>query len=164
MSPQQGDFGVTRVSSSVGRLIRLGQWLNGDGYADYEHAFIVMPQGRVVEAQPGGARLVTRPYADEMTIYSHYTLNSATRDRIVSEAMKTLGTPYSFLDYLALVLHRFHIRTPGLKRYIESSGHMICSQLVDRVYANAGVHLFVDGRWCGDVTPADLLTVVEGSG
>jgi uncharacterized protein YycO len=142
----------------------MGQWLNGDGFADYEHAFIVMPDGYLIEAQPGGAQLVKNSYPDETTIYSHHTLDQDIRDRIVSEAMKTMGTPYSFLDYLALALHRFHIRTPGLKRYIESSGHMICSQLVDRVYATAGVHLFADDRWPGDCTPADLLTVVEGSG
>ncbi len=33
---------------------------------------------------------------------------------------------------------------------------MICSQLVDQSYQDAGVHLFSDGRWSGYVTPGAL--------
>jgi hypothetical protein len=38
---------------------------------------------------------------------------------------------------------------------------MICSQLVDQCYQDAGVHLFADGRWPGDVTPADLYRLIR---
>jgi hypothetical protein len=39
---------------------------------------------------------------------------------------------------------------------------MICSQLVDRCYDIAGVHLFDDGRKPGDVSPGDLSRCLGG--
>ncbi len=44
--------------------------------------------------------------------------------------------------------------------YVASSKHMICSQLVDFVYMQSGIHLFNDGRWPGYVTPADLASLL----
>ncbi|MFD0528969.1 hypothetical protein ACFQ1I_21765 [Kitasatospora arboriphila] len=41
----------------MSRLIRIGQWLNASGFADYEHAFVFVGDGQLVEAQPGGAEL-----------------------------------------------------------------------------------------------------------
>ena len=38
---------------------------------------------------------------------------------------------------------------------------MICSQLVDQCYLEAGIHLYDDGRDPGDVTPADLAELVS---
>ncbi len=63
---------------------------------------------------------------------------------------------YSFLDYLALAAHRYRLPVPGLRTYIKSTGHLICSQLVDACYQAAGVQLFDDHRWNGYVTPSDL--------
>jgi hypothetical protein len=64
--------------------------------------------------------------------------------------------PYSFLDYAALAAHRWHIPTPGLKRFVGDTGHMICSQLVDQAAADGGWRLFDDQRWPGFVTPGAL--------
>jgi hypothetical protein len=65
-------------------------------------------------------------------------------------------TPYSELDYLAQAAHRLHIPSKHLKAYVESSGHLICSQLADRAASLGGWHLFDDGRWDGYVPPCDL--------
>jgi hypothetical protein len=67
-----------------------------------------------------------------------------------------VGTPYSFLDYVAIAAHRFHLPIPGLKRFIASTRHEICSALVDEVYRRAGFALFSDARWPGYVVPAAL--------
>ncbi|WP_354641346.1 hypothetical protein [Kitasatospora camelliae] len=158
--PLPGDFAVVRMDGHVGRLIRIGQWLNGDGFADYEHAYLHVGDGLLVEAQPGGAEL--RPlstYADHRPLWStgRFDLTDRQRSDIVAAARGHLGTPYSYLDYLALAVHRFHLPfSPLLKSYVADSRHMICSQLVDQCYLDAGVHLFRDGRWPGYVTPADL--------
>ncbi|MCC9307714.1 hypothetical protein LN042_11500 [Kitasatospora sp. RB6PN24] len=161
--PQPGDIGLVRIRGTVGRLIRLGQWLNGDGYADYEHAFIVVgpdADGRqqLVEAQPGGARLgLLTEYDDRHVLYVTPTsLAQEQRARIAQAALERLGTPYSFLDYLALAAHRFRLPVPGLRQYIKARRSLICSQLVDQCYQNAGVQLFTDGRWPGYVTPGAL--------
>lgn len=162
MTPEPGDFGVCRVGGWVGRLIRIGQWLNGDGFSDYEHAFIVTNRfGDIVEAQPGGARFGPNGYADEHTVYSSWDLTDEQRLTICEVAGSLIGTPYSVLDYFSLALHRLHIRPWWLERYVASTRHMICSQLVDHVYQRAGIHLFHSG-WPGDVTPARLLQVLKG--
>lgn len=161
MSPQPGDFGLTRISGSVGVLIRIAQWLNGSGWKNYEHAFIVLDNNLVMEAQPGGARYNSlAAYPD--AVFSSWDLTPAQRAKITWTAVDMKGTPYSALDYFALALRRFHIPAPWLRRYIESGRHVICSQLVDDCYSSAGLRMFSDGRWSGDTTPADLDQVLEG--
>lgn len=148
------------MNGGVGRLIRIGQWLNGDGYADYEHAFILVGDGEVVEAEPGGARQAPLAEYDGRPIRwssSYIQLTNDQRAAIVAAARGYLRVPYSFLDYAALATRRF--RVPGnslLKGYVADTRHQICSQLVDQCYRDAGVNLFADGRWPGYVTPADL--------
>lgn len=163
MTPQPGDFGLVRITGYVGLLIRVAQWLNGSGARNYEHAFIVTPNNTLVEAEPGGARRVgDGEYAGANVIYSSWNLTDEQRSKIVWHAQQAIGTPYSALDYVALALRRFHIPAPWLRRYIESSRHVICSQLIDQCYSAAGLTMFTDGRWSGDITPGDLEQVLTG--
>ena len=171
MTARPGDFGVVHVQGAVGWLIRIGQWILGDGFADYEHAFVVVDADadglRIVEAEPRGARCV------HLSIYSGrdiriYQAPDEARDRIIAAAMSLVGTPYSFLDYAALALWRFKIldhriaaASVILRGYVQAVGHMMCSQLVDYSYELAGVHLFTDGRLPQDVTPADLYQLIQ---
>lgn len=162
--PRPGDIGLTRIRGTVGRLIRLGQWLNGDGYADYEHAFIVLPGDRLIEAQPGGA--VIRPLAEYAGRPVKYLapdgMTDGQREAVCAAATRYVGVPYSFLDYLALAAHRLHLPLPGLRRWVASTRHMICSQLVDQAYSDGGCALFSDLRWPGYVTPGDLARKLGG--
>jgi cell wall-associated NlpC family hydrolase len=157
--PQAADFFLAPMVGRVGKLIGVGQMLNGEGFRKYQHAGIYLGSGMTLEAYPGGAIYgsIDR-FAPESLVWSTglVALSPRDRERIVSIARTYLGTPYSFLDYGALAAKRFHIPAPHLKAFIESGGHMICSQLVDRVYEEADVHLFSDGRWPGYVTPASL--------
>jgi hypothetical protein len=159
--PRQGDIGLTQISGYVGKGIRFAQWLNGDGFADYEHAFTYVGDvadignDLIVEAEPGGALL---------SPLSRYRRNEVLwlpcppgyGDAVAAAALSFRGVPYSFLDYDAIALHHFHIPAPHLKAYIESSHHMICSQLCDRAAEIGGWNIFDDGRWPGFVTPGDL--------
>jgi uncharacterized protein YycO len=163
MPPLPGDFGLVSISGIAGFGVRLGQWLLGDGFSDFHHAFLVLDNGEVLEAEPGGARIVPLSnYDGTNAVYSDWDLTDAQRADLVAAARTLVGTPYSWLDYLSLALHRFHIPAPHLRRFIADSGHMLCSQLIDAVYVRAGLHLFDDGRWSGDVTPADLTRVLHG--
>jgi hypothetical protein len=163
--PQPGDFAVVPVHGTVGKLIGLGEHLNGDQFDVWQHAFIYVGGARV-EAEPGGARL--RPTDPQVfgaaypTLWSSgvIPLTTAQRTAICKAARGYLGVPYSGLDYLALAAHRLHLWAPGLKSYVATSKHMICSQLVDQCYADAGVHLFTDNRWPGFVTPAALAGLI----
>jgi uncharacterized protein YycO len=161
MTPQPGDFAVVSVGGAAGFLIRAGEWLNGRGFAQYEHAFVYVGGWLVVQAEPDGA--AERPMsAHRLILWSSglVDLDGEQRARVVAAATGYVGTPYSFLDYLALLAHRLHVPFPGLRAYIASTGSMICSQLVDQCYRDAGVELFAGGRWPGYVTPADLAGVL----
>ena len=170
--PRPGSIGLTSIEGPVGWGIRLGQLLNGNGFSAYEHAFVVLDGGRLIEAQPGGARIAPlsmyHPRAplgltvppgpgERKTVYvAPPGLTDGQRVLICAAAERYLGVGYSAAEYLALAAHRFHVPVPGLRRYIASSHRMICSQLVDQAYQDAGVRLFNDGRWPGWVTPGSL--------
>jgi hypothetical protein len=158
-NPGVGDFGVVKTPGNVGDLIRLGQWLNGDGYADYEHAFVVVRDGQVIEGRPSGAGY------NHVTAYpgaAYYTCPDNARGAVANAAAGLIGRGYSWADYFALAAVRFHLDliAPPLRSYVESSGRLICSQLVDYAYQLAGVQLFDDGRLPGDVTPGDLYGLI----
>jgi hypothetical protein len=159
--PRIGDIGITRISGWGGAAIRAAQWADGCGFADYEHAFVVtevMADGTVwiVEAMPDGARHVPNWHQPSETVYLRCPdqFRASVADAAISIALK--HTPYSFLDYGAQAAHRFHLPVPHLKDYIQSSGHLICSQLADRAALLGGWHLFQDDRWEGYVPPCDL--------
>lgn len=144
MGPQPGDFGLVSIKGGVGFLIRVGQWLNGDGFFDYEHAFIYVGNGQIVEAEPGGALLSELAEYDGRPIMwstGLVPLTDAQRAVIVEAAMNQVGTPYSFLDYLAIGLYRIGIKHPGVAKRVEESKHLICSQLVAMDYDSVGIPL-----------------------
>lgn len=164
--PQPGDIGLTSISGWGGTAIRVGQWILGDGFSRYEHAFVYVGRGpddndlMIVEAEPGGALLspLTR-YTPETVLWLRCPLLFG---KAVGDAARTyVGRPYSWADYASLGAERFHIPVPGLRQYVASSGHMMCSQLADRAAARGGWHLFADGRDPGDVTPGDLWELAE---
>ncbi|WP_280696562.1 hypothetical protein [Kitasatospora sp. GP82] len=153
------------MSGQVGRLIRIGQWLNGGGFADFEHAFIYVGDGELVEAEPGGARLGPLAAYDGRPIRwstSRFPLSDEQRRAVVAAARGYIGVRYSAADYFALAAHHLHLPVGLLiKAYVASSRHMICSQLVDQCYRDAGIQLFTDSRWPGYVTPADLAKLLH---
>jgi hypothetical protein len=109
----------------------------------------------IIEAEPGGALLSPLSRYDADRIAWLHCPDFA-RGAVVAAALSFKGVPYSFLDYGAIAAHRLHLWAPGLKHYIETSGHMICSQLADRAADKGGWHLFADERWPGYVTPGSL--------
>jgi len=160
--PQPGDIGLSRITGFTGLFVSFGQWLIGDA-SRYTHAFIVVDGGRVVEAMPGGATYGSlQHYLDTGAVFSSGKIHLTDEQRalIVDEANSLIGTPYSFLDYAAIGLHRLGLRPRFIEKYVSSSAHMICSQLVDYVYCLAGIHLFFDARLSQNVTPGDIANVL----
>jgi hypothetical protein len=183
-----GDFAVLPISGDVGRGIEIGQWLlaviHGWPRAKvrkmrpFDHAEIYVgqpdadgPHGYTIGAYPGGARKVPLPCPPAELPGSLWSsglidLTAAQREAITGWAIAHIGTPYSFIDYVAIAAHGLHLPVPGLRAYIRSSRHMICSQMVDADYTANGVHLYSDGRWSGYVDPlmlADLLLRLQAS-
>jgi len=166
-APEPGDFAVISTGGPAGKLIALGERLCGDVFTQYQHAFVYVG-GMVVEAEPGGARTrkITRfDTPGQLTLWStgKIPLTNPQRDAICLAARGYIGTGYSWADYFAIAAHRFRVPAPGLRSFIAADKSMICSQLIDQCYADAGVHLFEDGRWPGYVTPADLAAVIENA-
>jgi len=153
--PQLGDIGLVRITGAGGFLIRVAQWLNGDGFADLEHAFVAVGDGELVEAEPGGARV--RPlsqYGGMGVVWLRCPPQYGPAVAAAARAMNGVG--YSWLDYIALAAHRLHVPVPGLKTYIGSTGHEMCSALADEAASQGGWELFDDQRWEGYVTPGAL--------
>lgn len=163
VEPLPGDFGVTSIKGSVGFLISLGEWANGSRFSHWDHAFVYVGEGLLVEAEPEGARLAgLDQYAGRPIAWStgKVGLTDEQRVSVVAAARSFIGVPYGIRDYIALFLWHFHLRLPWARRVMASRTSMICSELCDFAYQAAGVQLFADGREPGDVTPADLAALV----
>lgn len=160
-----GDFGLVKGYDNVGKWIRIAEWANGDGPSLYSHAFVIVSDGNdpdIVEAEPGGARLAKASEYGQDWVRSRWQLTDAQRAAVASNARGFLGVPYSFLDYVSLALVHFHVRPRCVLNYVGRTNHVICSQLVDAAYQKAGLQMFKDGRFNGDVTPQDLAKVLSG--
>jgi hypothetical protein len=175
-----GSYFLAHITGPVGYGIALGQALAGSG-SRWTHAGLILEaDGTILEAEPGGARIANiskydgRPLLVSDGPVRKWALDWAARypgasrvpipekrAAVVAEARKLVGVPYSPTDYLALALLHLHLPSKWIRDRVQSSGHMICSQLVDAVYLRAGVHLFSDGRLPGDVMPADLAAWAE---
>lgn len=183
---QAADFCCVPIAGETGELIALGEKFNRDKFTRYQHAEIYIPADAVPRgtpealavmqgkapfgftfgAYPDGAAFISLPgppdgIQNALWSSGAIPLTTAQRKYIITMCYSLKGTPYSFLDYFALAAHRLHIPVPGLKSFISSSHHLICSQLVDEVYTRAGLTLFTDDRWSGYVTPADLASAIE---
>jgi uncharacterized protein YycO len=150
-----GDFGLVPMGGETGKVIRVLQYLDGTGFANYEHAFLYIGNGEIIEATPKGALRLPCHYGNNV-YWSSGIINPTPLERtdIVDAGISFVGTPYSFVDYASLVAKRLHIPAIGLDDYIASTGHMICSQLVAASYDKGGYPLFA--TWTGNVTPGDL--------
>ena len=155
--PMAGDFAVVRTHGWQAAVIR---WATR---SKFNHAFIVWYGEEIIEAQPGGARLVANHYAAKDVRYSCIeNLKMGERIEICNQAKQLVGVPYGWLDILSIGLLQYGIKPKFIRDRVEHSNNLICSQLVDFAYLLGGVHLYDDGRLPMDVTPGDLAHLIEG--
>lgn len=172
-----GSFFMRRIGGWTGRWVSAAQAFVRGG-SNWTHAGLILDNGQIIEAEPGGAKI--KP-AEILWEAGEVMISDAPiqrwvdqtvwpqllgareegewrkRAEVVGKARFLSGVGYSFLDYAALAMAEFKIPGWQLARdRVEASQHLICSALVDRAYAWAEVHLFDDGRLSGDVTPWDL--------
>jgi hypothetical protein len=163
-----GTIGLVNISGEVGKLIHLGQWLNShpidrwlspEDYPNIEHSFVLLPDRMLIEAEPGGARIVS---IDEYTNVDVFwctsiaaQLTTAELADVAAAAATFKGRPYSFLDYVELFARRLHLPVWLLRWRIAALKHVICSQLAALAYHIAGHNLF-PGTWRDLVAPYDL--------
>jgi len=183
LDPPAGSFGLSRISGPVGWFVWLGQLLSGDG-SRWTHAWLVLDNDEIIEAQPGGAKIqhIAERYGHKSIVVCDKPVQNAVADwvdeqlrndvvitkrevavyeadlrtQIVKAARRLDGVPYAFRCYPALGLLALGVKPKRLRRWVKGSGYMICSMLVDFSYFINGMHLFNDGRESMDVTPGDL--------
>ena len=152
-----GDFAVVATRSRIGWLIRLVT------RSQYNHAWVYLGDGRIVEAEGNGAVISALvDYDGYPVLWSNMTLTEGQRAAIVAKARAVVGTPYSWIDDACIALTAiFGVHVPAsVRRRLGSTDHLQCAQLVDTCYAAAGVQLFTDGRLPGAVSPGDLADVI----
>lgn len=182
-------FILTKIGGVTGRFVGALQGAGGHG-SEFTHAALVLDHAQVIEAEPGGARIVPlQPYLDAHAADPNAVvfcdgpvrrrlvdygggdpdglLEAALRRMVVAAGRSLEGTSYSFLDYASLaLLHTIgaNRRSKWLTDYVANSGHMQCAQLCDHAYLLAGIHLYANEtpeRAPGDVMPADLAQYQE---
>jgi len=113
---------------------------------------------------------VRSPDAHTGALYGGRLLAEMERQRpgigadVAAAALALLGTPYGFVDIVALGLADLGLRQWWLERVVDRQHALVCSQLVDQACLNAGVHLFTDGRMPGRVDPGDLQRLILAGG
>lgn len=176
--PQIGDFGLSNSFSGAGGFIaglqtKAVQWATD---SSYNHAFVYVGGGQVVEAMPGGTRYAPLSnYEGSNVQWSNgYGLNGVrgpertqVRQAIADYAVGAIGTPYGVLDIVAIAFaqqrlgSRINVRKPAAEqpwwvRRAINPRTTICSALVALAYQHAGVQLWVTGWIPQLVSPADL--------
>lgn len=179
--PKPGDFCCVQISGDVGKAIEVGQFLAAKlqhqpgELLNYEHAEVYAgqadtlgPFGYTYSAYPSNGQqggldckraLPCPPAQLPGSLWSSgiIPLTDAQRAAIVQWCEGHVSVGYSFLDYDAIAMHALHLPVPGLKRFIATTKHMICSQYTDSALSlGGGVRVFTDQRWPGYVTPWDL--------
>lgn len=154
-TPQVGDLSIVRTRGLAAWLIRKGT------RSRVNHATVCVGDGQQIEAQPGGA-IMSATWRYPSATWSNFDLSDSDRASIAHWAKAQIGVPYGWLDIAALTLACAGIRFGWVARRVERQDRLICSQLVDKAYLEAGVHLFQDGRLPGQVTPGDLDQLVTG--
>lgn len=167
-----GAIGLVPVEGWAGIGIKFGEMLL-DGKSDVQHAFILLDDDTVLEAQPNGAQIVPlSKYNDRKVIWLDPPLSDEARGVVVRIARTMVGVRYDWWAYLWLFLNRLGFRPKWVLRKVDNPKNDMCSQLADRVYRMASeqvtdqhdktlLTLFTDGRDPGDVTPGDLAYLAE---
>lgn len=159
MEPKAGTIGLARIKGFVGWLVWIMQAINGD-FSKWTHAFMVLDDGTVYEAQPGGAIISPlEKYLDGRPVaWIPWDMSDGARQNVVDIARQYVDTGYNWTTYFYLAAYRLRLwkLSAILKYRVSRSDKLICSQAVDFFYVKAGQHLFLDGRLPYDVTPGDL--------
>ena len=149
--PRPGDFGVVKTDGIIGRLIRVGT------ASRWNHAFIYLGDGLIVEANPTGVAISSVSKYPQIAWNRHTNIPAKTRDKIVEAAYKEVGKPYAFLDIIVIFLRiiglRF-IRPNTFWKKLSDINGWFCSELVSYCYRISGIPILK--KKDDLVTPGDL--------
>jgi uncharacterized protein YycO len=148
-----GYFGVVGTGGFVPWLIRRGT------RSRYDHAFVTLGGGQIVEAEPGNVRVGT---LTEYATYTHLafstgqTLTDIQRTAIAAKARSLVGSEYNFASIAELALADVGWHWRWLIRSAADDHDLDCSQLVAVCGQAGGQDEWACGKPLAEVTPADL--------
>jgi uncharacterized protein YycO len=149
--PRVGDFGVVKTNGWIGWLIRLGT------NSRWNHTFIYVGDGLIVEANPTGVALTNVSVYPNIAWNHHEELSVEKRSIIAEHAKSLVGKPYGFIDIITIIFRTFGLDLFGTKKFWKPfslrQGY-ICSELVAESYGKADVTLIGKPNYL--VTPGDL--------
>ena len=148
--PRRGDYGVVKTNGIIGRLIRLGTT------SRWNHAFIYMGDGMIVEANPTGVALSPASKYPKIAWNQHEDLSKSQREAIAVKALDQVGKAYDFIDILSLFLRIFGLKLPIYKLFkmLSKRQSWFCSELVSACYREADMKLLPHPDYL--ITPGDL--------
>lgn len=156
--PKPGDFMLVATPGWQARGIRIVT------HSPVNHGVVLIDDTHIIEADPSGARINDLAVYDGMPQWwSVRDASDRQRSVIVAAAYSHVGDPYSWIDDACIGLTDIlgvHV-PPYVRERLGRSDRLMCSQLIDRCWFQAGIHLFDDGRLDGDVSPGDLLPFCE---
>lgn len=148
-TPAMGDYGVVKTNGWMGMLIRVGT------VSRWNHAFIYIGDGKIVEANPKGVAISDVSKYKDIAWNQHEQLTEAQRQKIVKRAKQMVGEPYGFGAILVIALKILGLKIiPKLRKFAENEKSVICSQLVAMSYSSAKVK--VCSKPHAFTTPGDL--------
>lgn len=152
-----GQYGCVRTKGFYAWLIRVGT------RSHYNHAFIVMDGGQVIQADPQGAAWgQLSDYEHDAVVFSTDALSPEQRAAVMNKAVVLLGTPYGWTDIARLALRCLGLQWRWLTQAADNERAMICSQLVAACGQAANVDWLCGRESAAAVTPGDLAHRIRG--
>jgi hypothetical protein len=164
---QPGDIGLVTTSGLGPNLIRYGDAIYArrlnTKHETCNHVVVSVGNGLAVGANPNGAAIAA-DHSWSRTEWRTYRnpLTPGQRAALAGQARALVGTPYSWLDIVALTLEQLGWNTERddgkltrIGRRLNNNGQLVCSQLAALVYQRCGLPLFID-RSPGETSPGDL--------
>jgi uncharacterized protein YycO len=147
--PSMGDYGVVKTNGWMGMLIRVGT------LSRWNHAFIYIGDGKIVEANPKGVAISNVSKYKDIAWNQHEQLTEAQRQKIVKRAKQMVGEPYGFGAILVIAFKILGLKVISkLRKFAENEKSVICSQLVAMCYSYAKIK--VSDKPHAFTTPGDL--------
>ena len=157
--PAIGDLGIVTTRGFLARAIQFGT------LSRWNHAFIYVGNGLIIEATPKG--IILNPLSDydhiDIVWNKHQPWNDeeASRNFIVSEAHRLLNLPYNWTNIVRIVFRVLGLKvlanTKLMERLAQKDGY-ICSEMVAELYAKSGNSLLAKDP--AVTSPGDLIGVL----
>lgn len=149
----RGCFGVVSTPGVVPWLIRHGT------HSPYNHTFITLGAGQIVEAEPGRVRIspiIKYAAAKHLAFSTGQTLTGEQHTQISAKARSLVGVEYNFATIADQALADLGWHWRWLIRVAADDHDLDCSQLVAVCGQAAGADEWLCGKSPDQVTPGDL--------